>query len=167
MRRQNGIVIAIVKDVNDPAGEGRVQLEYPWLPGSPKSAWAPVAVPLAGKDRGMWYMPEPGDQAVVAFEQGDFAHPFVVGFVWDGVQVPPDEDHRVRLIRSLNDHRIEIYDPDAKQGDLGYIRIEDAHGNLIELANARITIRSVAALEIQAPSVSINGRPVAPVPNPI
>ena len=63
----------------------------------------------------------------------------------------------------MNGHEIELYDPGVSGGDKGYIRLKDAHENMIELANARITIRSVAAIEIQAPSVIINGRLVAPV----
>jgi hypothetical protein len=45
--------------------------------------------------------------------------------------------------------------------------IEDAYGNTITLSNGKITIRSVGVLEITAPMILINGRPVAPNSNPI
>jgi hypothetical protein len=45
--------------------------------------------------------------------------------------------------------------------------IEDAYGNVITLANGKITIRSVGVLEITAPVITLNGRPVAPNSNPI
>jgi uncharacterized protein involved in type VI secretion and phage assembly len=112
-------------------------------------------------------MPEIDDEALVAFEHGDFHHPFILGFLWNGADRPPTDDPKKRLIRSLNGHEIEIYDPGIAAGDRGYIRLKDAHGNEIELSNARITIRGVALIEIQAPIVMINGRPVAPTPNPI
>jgi hypothetical protein len=45
--------------------------------------------------------------------------------------------------------------------------IEDAYGNTITLSNGKITIRSVGVLEITAPVILINGRPVASNSNPI
>ena len=45
---------------------------------------------MAGKERGYWFMPEVDDEAIVAFEHGDFDHPFVVGFLHNGVDTPPD-----------------------------------------------------------------------------
>ena len=45
--------------------------------------------------------------------------------------------------------------------------IEDAFGNIITMANGKITIRSVGVLEITAPVITLNGRIVAPNNNPI
>jgi len=160
-----GVVVGIVKEID--AELGRVKVDFPWMQPPQRSYWAPIGTPMAGKQRGFYYMPELEDEALVAFEQGDFGHPYVVGFLWNGVDTPPATDRQRRLIHSVNGHEIEIYDPDIQQGDKGYIRLKDAHGNVIELANARITIRSVAAIDIQAPNVTINGRIVAPVTNPI
>lgn len=120
-----------------------------------------------GKDRGFFYHPELQDEVLVAFEEGDPQHPYIVGFLWNGVDLPPTTDPHRRLIRSVNGHEIELYDPGVSAGDKGYIRLKDAHGNVVELANGRITIQGVAAIEVKAPAVIINGRPVAPVPNPI
>ena len=167
MKTMSGVVIGIVKSLDDPRGEGRIELRFPWLAESSSSAWAPVASLMAGKERGTWYMPEIGDEALVAFEHGDFDHPFIIGFLWNGADKPPVTDPHRRLIHSVNGHEIEIYDPGVSGGDRGYIRLKDAHGNVVELANARITIRSVATVEIQAPNVVINGRPVAPIGPPI
>ncbi len=167
MKRYPGVVIGTVKSLDDPCGEGRIQVAFPWLPHIRKYPWAPVAVPFAGKDRGLYFYPEIDDEVLIAFEHGDFDHPFVIGFLWNGVDKPPSDNHRKRLFRSVNKHEIEVFDSDGSGGDKGYIRIKDAHGNVIELANARITISSVATLELQALNVSINGRPVANVGPPI
>jgi uncharacterized protein involved in type VI secretion and phage assembly len=112
-------------------------------------------------------MPEKEDEVLVAFEHGDTRFPYIVGFLWNGQDKPPRSDPQKRLIRSVNGHEIEIYDPDIKGGDLGYIRLKDAQGNQIELANGRISISSIGRITINAPSVVINGRPVAPSPSPI
>jgi uncharacterized protein involved in type VI secretion and phage assembly len=122
---------------------------------------------MSGGGRGAWFMPEVGDEALVAFEQEDVNHPYIVGFLHNGEHRPPETDRRVRVIQSVNGHRIELRDPEVAGGDTGGIRIADAHGNVIELANARITIQSVAQVQINAPTVTINGRLVAPMPFPI
>jgi len=53
------------------------------------------------------------------------------------------------------------------QGDKGFVRVKDAHGNSIELGNGRIMIAGIGTIQIQAPNVTINGRPVASVGPPI
>jgi uncharacterized protein involved in type VI secretion and phage assembly len=112
MRRNAGVVIGIVKSLDDPDGEGRIELEFPWLPDGPHSAWAPIAVPLSGGQRGMFFMPEPGDEALVAFEQGDFNHPFIVGFLWNGVDRPPESDPKNRIILTPGGHTLRFEDGD-------------------------------------------------------
>jgi uncharacterized protein involved in type VI secretion and phage assembly len=167
MKRYPGVVTAIVNSLDDPEGQGRIQLQFPWLSDTQQSSWAPVAAPMAGKKRGFYFMPEVGDEVLVSFEHGDFDHPFIVGFLWNGVDLPPANDRRRRLVHSVNGHEIEINDAEVSSGDKGFIRIEDAHGNKIELGNARITITGVGLIEIKAPQVVINGRPVALAPGPI
>lgn len=163
----SGVVTGTVVDLDDPQGEARIRVRYDWLPGKPLSPWAPIASSFAGNGRGAYFMPEPDDEVLVAFEHGDFDHPFVVGFLWNGADPPPEQDPRMRVLHSLNGHRVEVYDPDPASGDLGHIRLADAHGNVVELANAQLTVRSVGTIVIQAPNVVINGRPVAPAGPPI
>ncbi|HVZ40991.1 MAG TPA: phage baseplate assembly protein V [Candidatus Kapabacteria bacterium] len=159
-----GVVIGTVKSLDDPDSLGRIQLTFPWMSDDNESPWARVAVQMAGEGRGMWYMPELEDEVLVAFEHGDPQHPYVIGFLWNGKDKPPTTNTRRRLIHSLNGHEIEIYDPDPKDGDKGFIRIKDAHGNKIELSNATLTIEGVGNLQINAPNITINKRLVAPIP---
>lgn len=165
MKDIKGVAIGIVREID--AAAGRVKVEFPWMQPAQRSHWAPIATVMAGKDRGVYYMPELDDEVLVAFEHGNFEHPYVVGFLWNGVDVPPSNEGRLRLIRSVNHHEIAIYDPPPSAGDKGFIRIKDAHGNKIELANGRLTIQAVGLLTIKGASVTINGRVVAPVGSPI
>lgn len=127
----HGVAIGIVKDLNDPKGEGRVVLEYPWLPQSLRSDWAPIATPLAGPQRGMFYMPEINDEVLVAFEQGDFTHPFVVGFLWSGGQKPPETNPQRRLIKTPGGHQFIFADDSPKK-----ITLQSAGGLQIVLDDA-------------------------------
>jgi uncharacterized protein involved in type VI secretion and phage assembly len=167
MSQFKGVITGQVLNVVDPDGQGRVQVGFPFLGGENESYWAPVATLMSGGGRGSWFMPEVGDEVLVAFNQDDPAHPHILGYLWNGQDQPPETDPQLRVIRSVNGHEIRLYDPAPSQGDKGYIQIKDAHGNMIELANARISITSVAVVEINAPQVIINGRPVALASSPI
>lgn len=167
MSQVYGVVQAEVIDAQDPQGEGRVKVRYKNLPADNEGYWAPVATMMSGDGRGTWYMPEIGDDVLVAFDQGDVNHPYIIGYLWNGAQRPPSTDTHLRLTHSVNGHKISLYDPEVQSGDTGYVRIEDAHGNKVTLQNAMISIESVGVVQIKAPSVIINGRVVAPIPNPI
>ena len=163
----SGVVVAKVTNVEDPQGLGRIEVRFPWLAEDSPRRWAPVASIMAGGDRGAFFMPEKEDEVLVAFEQGDWDHPYVIGFLWNLLQKPPSRRTYDRMIRTRNGHSIRFVDSTPIAGDKGALIIEDGHGNVIEMANARITIRSVAMLSIQALTVTINGRIVAPGKNPI
>lgn len=163
--RVPGFVIGIVSTV-DPA-LGRVKLRVPSIDDDMETNWAPIASPMAGPGRGLYFMPELGDEVVIGFDRGLFDFPYVVGFLWNGKDAPPRTDGTMRVIRSVNGHEIAICDRPIAAGDRGYVQITDAHGNQIELANGRITITGIGLIQIKAPVVTINGRVVAPTVNPI
>jgi uncharacterized protein involved in type VI secretion and phage assembly len=129
MKTFPGVVIGIVKSLDDPQGEGRIQLQFPWLEESHRSAWAPVAVPLAGKSRGAFFMPEPEDEVLVAFEHGDFDHPFIIGFLWNGVDRPPESDPQNRIILTPGGHTLRFEDGD----NVKKIIIKSSSGHEISL----------------------------------
>ncbi len=112
MTVMKGVVIGIVKDIDDPLGEGRVRVQFPWLSEDELSGWAPIARTMAGKERGFYYMPELEDEALLAFELGDFDHPFIIGFLHNGVDLPPDDDidAKVRRVKTVSGHVLEFDD---------------------------------------------------------
>ena len=167
MSQINGVVVAQVVSVEDKEGEGRVKVRYPWMGGNDEGYWAPVATMMAGGGRGAWFMPEDGDEVLVSFNQGKKEHPYIVGFLWNGEDRPPTTDRQLRVIRTVNGHEIALYDPEVTDGDTGYIRISDAHGNSIELSNAKILIKGVANIALEAKTITVNGRPVVLAPGPI
>jgi uncharacterized protein involved in type VI secretion and phage assembly len=109
MRRVPGVVIALVTSVNDPDGMGRIQLSFPWMDAD-LTSWARVAAPMAGRHRGVFFMPEVDDEVLVAFDHGDFNHPLVLGFLWNGVDRPPETDPKNRVLLTPGGHTIRLED---------------------------------------------------------
>ena len=76
--------------------------------------------PGAGKDRGWSVLPEVGDEVLVAFEQGDFSRPTVLGGLFNGVDTMPSGPTAAvdassgavnrRSLVSRNGHRIDLLD---------------------------------------------------------
>lgn len=169
---QAGLVIGVVQDTADPDGRGKIRVSYPYLGSASTSAWAPIAAPMAGHDRGCWFVPEVGDEAVLAFDRGDPSWPIVLGFLWNGVDDPPSTATKERMIRSVNKHTIRFLDPTPDPGgNDGGIAIEDASGNSVVLSNGKVTVHAVGVLELDAATIVLTSsgvrRVVTPNANPI
>lgn len=86
-KKIEGVTTGTVIDNVDITGEGRVQLMLPWLPGY--QPWARVSTPMAGLGRGTYFIPQIGDEVLVAFHQGDVREPYIVGSLWNTLDRPP------------------------------------------------------------------------------
>jgi uncharacterized protein involved in type VI secretion and phage assembly len=166
------VVIGVVEQTEDPQGWGRVQVRYGFLGSDSRSNWAPIAAPMAGKDRGMWFVPEIGDEAVLAFDRGNVNWPIVLGFMWNGVDIAPSTATKERMIRSANGHTIRFWDSSPQPGgNQGGIAIEDASGNFVVMTNGVVTIHAVGVLQLDAATIVLTSsgvtRVVTPNANPI
>jgi uncharacterized protein involved in type VI secretion and phage assembly len=154
MKQLPGVVTAIVKSVNDPDGQGRIEVQFPWLSDSLRSSWAPVAAPLAGKQRGVFFMPEIDDEVLVAFEHGDFDHPFIVGFLWNGVDTPPETTNKNRIIKTPGGHELRFEDTDGakkiilKSSSGQTITLDDSDGSITLEGGQRILKMSNGLVQI-------------------
>jgi uncharacterized protein involved in type VI secretion and phage assembly len=117
-----GLVNARVVDNNDPAGVGRIKVQYFWQEENVTN-WARMMTPHAGGDRGFMFLPEVGDEVVVGFGDGEVEKPVILGCVWNGVDKPPREDfwggdvgpNDVKRIVTKSGHRIHIVDKQGKE----------------------------------------------------
>jgi uncharacterized protein involved in type VI secretion and phage assembly len=110
MNHFRGVIPGLVQSLKDPQGMGRIQVRFPRMPGENRSFWASVAAPMAGKDRGFFFQPELDDEVLVAFEEGDPQHPYVVGFLWNGKDLPPESDPQNRVLKTTGGHTMRFED---------------------------------------------------------
>ncbi|MGD8804461.1 MAG: VgrG-related protein [Chloroflexota bacterium] len=119
VQRWPGAVSGIVTNTDDPEKLGRVKVAFPWMDDNVESHWARVISPGAGKERGLFMLPDVGDEVVLIFDHGDFDHAYVVGGLWNGKdKIPPTAgDHKplVRSWRSHEGHQITIDDTPQKK----------------------------------------------------
>ncbi|HEX5013803.1 MAG TPA: VgrG-related protein [Candidatus Limnocylindrales bacterium] len=88
-----GVAVGIVTNNLDPERVARVKVKFPWFDDQLESNWARVASLGAGKNHGLAFIPQVGDEVLVAFEHGDMRFPVVLGGLWNGVDKPPiDQD---------------------------------------------------------------------------
>lgn len=152
MKSVGGVVTAVVTNTTDPDGHGRIQVQYQWLPGNTKSAWASVSAPLAGNGRGMWFMPELQDEVLLSFEHGDFDHPYIVGYLWNGVDSPPDTDNKNRTLKTPSGHSLVFGDGSGK------IVITSAGGSKVTIDADSITVDASSSVTLNAAQINfLNG----------
>jgi uncharacterized protein involved in type VI secretion and phage assembly len=139
VRRTVGVAAGIVTNNQDSEGLGRVKLRFPWLSDNNETDWVRVAALMAGTERGTYFLPEVGDEVLVAFEHGDINQPYVIGTLWNGVASPPetnsDGQNNIRKIRSRSGHEIIFNDDDT--GGQEKIEIHTNSGHRVVLDDSR------------------------------
>ncbi|NTW02923.1 MAG: phage tail protein, partial [Oscillochloris sp.] len=123
-----GVTVGVVTNNQDPDSLGRVKVKLPWLSDQDESFWARVVAPMAGKDRGLYLLPEIDDEVLVAFEHGMIEYPYVLGALWNGKDNPPETNsngkNNMRTLKSRSGMIIRLDDTDGSEK----IEISDASG---------------------------------------
>lgn len=140
--RQYGVVTGIVNDISDPENLGRVKVEIPSVGGVAESLsnWARIATMSAGNGRGSFFIPEVGDEVLVAFEHGDPNRPFVIGMLWNSEDTPPETmdgegKNHLRTIKSRSGHIITMDDSSDDQTAKVTIKSQGGHEVTLDDAN--------------------------------
>jgi uncharacterized protein involved in type VI secretion and phage assembly len=169
-----GVAVALVSQNKDDSGMGRVKVSFPWHSQPQNSYWARVAMPMTGGGRGAYFLPEVGDEVLVAFERGDLRFPYVVGSLWNGVHQSPANNQNgkndLRVIRSRSGHILTFDDGQQPKLQLEFkdhrkkltfdddgIVIEDGSGNSITIKSngGEITIQAATKLSFKAAQISL------------
>jgi phage baseplate assembly protein V len=181
-KRYYGVCEAIVTDVNDTAKEGRVKVRFPWFDDELESEWCRVRQFYAGNGYGSFFVPEVGDEVLVAFVQGDMRLPIILGGLYNGQDKPPtsrSDSKDQKMIRTKAGHQITLDDSsgsekitivDSKEKNRiefdtvsNSIKIESNGGKLIlkakEIeveADATIKITATGTMDIKGSTINLN-----------
>lgn len=146
-----GVVVGVVTNNRDPEGMHRVRVRFPWLNDADESNWARVAGAMAGGGRGAYFLPEVGDEVLVAFEHGCADFPYVLGALWNGRDRPPEDngdgENNFRSLKSRSGHVIRFGDRAGEET----IEIVDKTGNnriVLSAADNRIVIEAQGDIEL-------------------
>lgn len=177
--RWYGVHPALVCDVRDPEGQGRVKVSLPWAvdpAGGAYEVWARLATLMAGPGRGTWLIPDVGDEVLVAFQGGDPRRPYVIGALWNGRDAPPQtmdgagsNDHK--LLRTRSGVQIALDDTAGQESLVlstpggqtltlrdgpGSVTIADAHGNTVKLDAGGVTVTSAGNVTVEGAAVKVS-----------
>ncbi len=180
------MVPALVTDVNDPNQLGRVKISFPWLSDSFTSDWARMVQVGAGNNRGASFLPEVNDEVLVAFEQGDWRRPYVLGLLHNGVDKPMQGSNlidsssgavRRRGLISKNGHALIFFDDSSSNGaalmtgdhnlrislNAGTTTVKVSSTGKVEIeASQDISIKSSAGISVEAQNeLNLKGQSVS------
>ena len=162
-----GIVVGVVSSVDDPNKQGRVQVQFPWLPNGVDGAavaspWARVVAPMAGASKGLYLPLLVGDEVAMMFEHGDPNHPFILGALWNGKDAAPGpaptNDAVLYVLKSKSGHTITLDDTNGKEkitivdkGGDNQITF-DAKANTVTIATGKdMTLSAKGNISLSAP----------------
>lgn len=175
--RYFGLYPALVTDLVDPYGRGRIQVQFPGFGdmGKAMRAWATLLTPYADDNQGLCVLPEVDTQVVVGFEAGDPRRPYIVGACWNGSRSLPEAAAAANNLRTLktragsmlqfddtagaakvtvsmeSGHRIVL--DDAAQE----VTVEHSNGCRININIAgQVTITANATVEVNASAVNVH-----------
>jgi len=116
---------AVVKENNDPEKMGRIRVQFYWQKDNEMSPWLRIVTPSGGESKGMYFIPEVGEEVLVGFESLNPEKPYIIGSFYNGKNKPDGEwitsDNNIKAFRTRSGHTIIFSDEDGKE----YIKIYD------------------------------------------
>ena len=116
---------AKVVDNEDKDGLDRVKVHFPWQTSADNTPWLNVITPHAGKDKGIRFLPEVGEEVLVDFLDNNAERPFVLGAIFTEANKSGNIEtgNNLKIIGTRTGRRIEFDD------DKGIILIRDFDGD--------------------------------------
>jgi len=145
--------LGVVTRIDDPEGLGRVSVSLPTY-ADVETDWLEVVVPGAGRDKGLVALPDVGDRVLLLLTRGDPAQAVVLGGLFGREGLPPETGveggaRKRYTLRTPGGRTVRM--DDAR----GSIRLEDGHGNVVELARDQVLLHAEADVLIEAPGRSL------------
>jgi uncharacterized protein involved in type VI secretion and phage assembly len=160
-KRYHGKYRGMVLNNVDPMQMGRLMVQVPDISGLIPSSWAMPCFPVAGKQMGLFVLPQIGSGVWVEFEQGNPDYPIWVGcFPGSTADLPAlallgNPVSPSIVLQTGLQNAVMISDA---PGPLGGIMLKTATGAMIAINDVGITISNGkgAVITMSGPTVDIN-----------
>lgn len=160
---QIGKVLSLV---GDPEGSQRIQVSLPMIGDPAAEVWARFASPYASGAVGIQFLPEQGDEVLVAFLNADPNAPVIVGSLHNQKALRPleaDEENTIKTIVTRENLSVS-FDDDKKiitvetpgghiltlDDDASAFSMEDMNGNKIVMDSSGIALTSDKDISLTA-----------------
>jgi Rhs element Vgr protein len=143
---------ALVTDNHDPKGLGRVRVKFYWMDGAEKSPWLRVTTPHAGDGKGLFAMPEVGEEVIVGFEGDSPAKPYIIGSVYHGKAKSSfaNGGNDIKVFQSRSGNKLVLDDK------AGSVTIQDSKGNSMVMdGKGNITVKSTESIALNCDKSSL------------
>jgi uncharacterized protein involved in type VI secretion and phage assembly len=151
---------AMVTDNHDPKGLGRVRVKLHWMNGAEKTPWIRVTSPHGGGGKGMFFIPEVGEEVILGFEGDSPTKPYVIGTVYHGKASNSfgNGGNDVKALQTRSGTKMLLNDKD------GSVFVEDKDGNSMKMdgagniffkSNKTVTIEATDEIKLLTKLVSI------------
>jgi uncharacterized protein involved in type VI secretion and phage assembly len=162
-----GLSIALVTNVVDDEGLGRVEIQLPWFAEGYRE-WARVAQPYAGDKVGCTWVPEENSEVLVLFERGSMRAPYVIGCLYGPVDKPPEsrkKDSDVRTWKTPSGSEIR-FDETKKSVELktkkgASVLLEEDKGDLTITCTNKLTLKAADIVIEATGNVTVTGSKIA------
>lgn len=149
----------------DPEQRGRIMAMVPDVLGMTPSSWALPCVPMAGKQQGVFMVPQLGSGVWIEFEQGNPDYPIWVGGFW-GVAaevpafalVPPPIPPGQNIVMQTSGQNMLLLSDSAPTPVSGGIVLKSTTGAMLVVNDSGIYINNGkgAMITMVGPTVTIN-----------
>lgn len=154
-----GVYVAVVEN-NTFDDDAKIEITLEHVAGKNKCR-ARIATLMAGNERGSLFLPEKNDQVLVAFEQGLFEFPVIIGALWSRKDKPPDTNsdgnNDLKLIKTRGGNEIRLTDKDGEEKiEIVNVNQKGESKIIIEKEGNKISIDSPkGTISLSAKSISI------------
>lgn len=136
---------ATVIENNDPKGLGRLKVKFRWMQQG-QTPWIRVVSASGGGDKGMFIMPEVGEEVITEFEGGNPDQPFVIGATYNGKAKSSygNAGNDVKALKTRSGNMIVLNDA------AGSVTVTDKNGSSMAMDGAgNITINSQTLVTVK------------------
>lgn len=152
----SGVVPALVTNNTDEEDIGRVKVKFPWLNDDLESTWARLVGVGGANESGIQWYPQVNDEVLIAFDNGDFNRPYVIGSMWNGTDKAPHtaseatmDGDDIRIIKTPAGHLIRFTDKEGSE--MIEIMDKDAENTItFDTSSQELTITTTGKMNLEA-----------------